>query len=516
MRAHDGDGRAALGCFQLPAGNARLVAQGAEHGAGLQPRQAGLALDGITRHLAVRALDSLEQARHAIERLRRRVRLIGLLEEVEERRRRPLRGQTEQVQQIPHLDRMHLHRRRRQQEQPLGACLQGAHQLEQRVRAALLRAAGRAPTGVVRLIEDDQIPRLRLVVEQDGRAVLPAHQLAGGQHHGFLVPVLCVDLALVTTAQRPRLVTAQLASVVDRPVEVELFAQLDLPLLQQCLGREDQDPFRAPRKPRLPQQQARLDGLAEAHLVGDKELRQPMRVEPFEGSDLVRPGRDGRCGFADVRSAGGQGRRAPDERPDEPPPVGRRKRGRRGRLRRDRLDGWLRRRHLLVEAYGQLRRQEPEQVPPGGIRHVKHDGARRLVSPQTREVLLFTVHPLRFRTPASVDVDALPVALPAGGRLVEAAGPGDPVAGAILDDGGLLVEDRRALDRLPVRVAGDGDLHVETAAADHPGEQLQGVGGVGVRRRQRQPGEVAFDPLAQRLTRTNRVDLLAIERANRR
>ena len=75
------------------------------------------------------------------------------------------------------------------------------------------------------------------------------------------------------------------------------------------------------------------------------------------------------------------------------------------------------------------------------------------------------------------------------------------------------MEDRRAFNRAPVRVAGDGDLHVEVAAADHPGEQLQGMGGIGVRRRQRQLGKAALDPVAQRLTLTNRVDLLAVERA---
>ena len=145
------------------------------------------------------AFDRLEQPRHAIQRLRGRTRVVDLLEEVEEGRRRPLRGQPEQVQQVPHLDRMYLHRGRRQQDQSLRTRLESAHQLEQRVRAALLRAAGGAPAGMVRLVQDDQVPRLG-IVEQHGGAVLPAHQVAGRDHDGFFVPAPRVDLALVVPA----------------------------------------------------------------------------------------------------------------------------------------------------------------------------------------------------------------------------------------------------------------------------------------------------------------------------
>ena len=63
------------------------------------------------------------------------------------------------------------------------------------------------------------------------------------------------------------------------------------------------------------------------------------------------------------------------------------------------------------------------------------------------------------------------------------------------------------------RHPGHGHPHVEMAAADHPGEQLQGMGGVGVRRRARQFAKAALYPVAQRLTLTDRVDLLAVERA---
>ena len=221
---------------------------------------------------------------------------------------------------------MHLHRRRRQEDEALGARLEGAHQREQRVRAAFPRAAGGAPAGVVRLVEDDQVPRLG--VEQHGGAVLPAHQVARRDDHGLFVPAARVDLALVAPAQRARRVAAQPAPVVDRPVEVELLAQLDLPLLQDRPRREDENALRQAREPRLAQQQPRLDGLAEADLVRDQELRRPPRVETIEGPELVRPGLDGRRGLAHSRPAAGQRRRLPDECPDEPPAVGRRERGR--------------------------------------------------------------------------------------------------------------------------------------------------------------------------------------------
>ena len=59
--------------------------------------------------------------------------------------------------------------------------------------------------------------------------------------------------------------------------------------------------------------------------------------------------------------------------------------------------------------------------------HVQHFEARRAIGPQAGEVLLLRLHAGRI-LPAGVDVDALPVALPAGRRLVQAAVPGDAVA----------------------------------------------------------------------------------------
>ena len=122
-------------------------------------------------------------------------------------------------------------------------------------------------------------------------------------------------------------------------------------------------------------------------------------------------------------------------------------------------------------------------------------------------------YPFRLGTPARVDADALPVAPPAGRRLVEAARPGDPVAGAVFDDAGLLVEDGAVVDRLATGVAGDRDLHVEMAAADHPREQLQGIGHAGVGRCERQVGQVLLDLFAECFAPFDGLDLGRAERA---
>ena len=65
----------------------------------------------------------------------------------------------------------------------------------------------------------------------------------------------------------------------------------------------------------------------------------------------------------------------------------------------------------------------------------------------------------------------------------------------------------------PVRIAGDGDLHIKVAAADHPREQFERIGGLGVRRRQRQLDEAAFDAVAQCFASVDGVDLRRGQRA---
>ena len=139
----------------------------------------------------------------------------------------------------------------------------------------------------------------------------------------------------------------------------------------------------------------------------------------------------------------------------------------------------------------------------------------RLVCPQAIEVRLFAGHPLGLRsfTPALEDADALPVLAPARRGLVEAAGPGDPVADPVFDHPRLLVEDAVCGDGPSVGVAGHGDLHFEVAARNHPGEQFQGVGRLLVRGFERDGAQVLLHGFSKALASVDRVDLGLVQSA---
>ena len=74
------------------------------------------------------------------------------------------------------------------------------------------------------------------------------------------------------------------------------------------------------------------------------------------------------------------------------------------------------------------------------------------------------------------------------------------------------MEDGVVLDRLAGAVARDGDLHLEVAARDHPGEQLKRLFRVAVGRDQRHVAQVLLDLLAQRLSFFDGLDFALIER----
>ena len=360
-------------------------------------------------------------------------------------------------------------------------------------------------------VEHHQVPRRRFI-EEDLRPVAPPHQVAGRDDDRLGMPRIGADGAPLAPPQGRGGVPDELPPVVDRPVQVELLAQLDLPLPEHRLRGQDQDPLRATGQPRLPQQQAGLDGLAQPHFVGDEQPRRPVRVEPLERPHLMRPGRDRGHGLADARALIGQRRRAVDEGPDPAAqidcgrrdPIGRRvvrvgRRYDRGRRR------WVR-------PVPQARRQiavghEAHQVAAHGLGGVEHDHPLRLVGPDASEVGLLVADALRLRPPARVDVDALPVVAPAGRGLVEAAVPREPVARPVRYDAGLLVEDAVLGNRPAFGVARHRHLHVEMAARHHPRQQLQRAGGDRIGRRQRQLGEMALDPLAQRRTAFDGFDL---------
>ena len=518
VRSHDGQRRAALRRLELTARNAGAIPQRTKHPFGQQAGQTGDPPGIGLRHLAELPFSGAKQPHHPFDGIDGWTGLRDVFEEPQERRRRPVLRQAQQTQQIPDFDGMDLHRRRRQQQQPVGTVLQVLHQPQQGVRPAFLRRARRAPAGVMSLVQHHQIPR-RGILQQDLRPLTPPHQLTGGDDDRFRVPRIRVDRARLAPAQGRRGVPHELAPVVDRPVQVELLAQLDLPLAQHRLRRQDQDPSGASGEPSLAQQQAGLDGLAQPHLVGDQQPRRPVGVEALERPDLMRPGDDRGRSLADARAPIRQRRRPVDEGPDAAAQIdyalGAVIDRRSVRFRRGVNRGGHRR---LLLGIPQARRlialgHEAHQVPAHRLGRVQHDHAVCLVPPDTREVGLLVGHSPRLRTPARVDVDALPVVPPAGRGLVEAAVPGQPIAGAVRHDAGLLVKDAVRWNRSPFRVARDGHLHVEITARHHPGEQFQRVGSARVGRRQRPLFQVTFDPVTELLALLDGFDLVRRERA---
>src|SRR5690606_36962518 len=109
--------------------------------------------------------------------------------------------------------------------------------------------------------------------------------------------------------------------------------------------------------------------------------------------------------------------------------------------------------------------------------------------------------------PARKDVELLPVPLPAGLGFVDAAHEREPVAGRVLDDARLLVEDAVRVDWAPPLVARDRDFHLENAMRNQPGQELESVAGGLVRRGERCAGKLGLDDVVQFLTTLDRLHL---------
>ena len=183
---------------------------------------------------------------------------------------------------------MHLHRRGREQHERPALGSELLHQAKELVRSAFLRRARRFPAGVVGLVQDEQVPVLGL--EQIGRPVAPTHEMAGGEDKRLLVPLLPVNLAFGGPCHPWVSLPDKLLAVVDRDVEVELLVELALPLGQQRPRHEDQNSLGSSRQPRLTDEQAGRDGLAQADLVGNEHLAGPGFDAAVVRPHLVGPG----------------------------------------------------------------------------------------------------------------------------------------------------------------------------------------------------------------------------------
>src|SRR5690606_35225843 len=313
----------ALASLQLTPRDVGRISQCVQDPLGAQPAGRSRRDCGLHWGLAVRALRRAEHARQLVELLVGRAGLLQDLEEAQERRLTPFRRHTQEVEQIPNLDRVHLHRRCGEQQQPLRAMAELTHEAQEHVRPALGGRAGALPARVVGLIQDDEVPRFGLLA-QLALSVVAAHEVAGRDDRRFAAPFVPRRLPGVAAAHARRRQPGELAAVVHGPVEVELLPQLDLPLPHDGGGRQDQNAAGAARQPHLPDQHPGLDRLAEPDLIRDEQAWRFHAVEAHERPDLVRPRllrtRRLAYSFATLREPG----RVPDEGPDAATEVDRR------------------------------------------------------------------------------------------------------------------------------------------------------------------------------------------------
>ena len=426
--------------------------------------------------------------------------------------RLPASGEAEQPQQVPELDRVHLHRRGREQQQRSAPGPELLHQAEELVGPAFSRRSRRFPAGVMGLVQDEQVPVLSL--KEVIGAVGSTHELAGGEDERLLVPLLPVDLALGRALPAVGPLPDELLAVVDRHVEVELFVELALPLGQQRPGHEDENAPRPSRQPRLADEKTRRDRLAETHLIGDEHLAGPGFDEPQVGPHLMGPGGDRRRHLAHTGTVPGPSG-VPDVRPDDPALfVGEQEMG----GRNDR--GWLRFR--ILDLGKSWRGDEPvvpgqelEELGFASLRKVEDPDAPRLPVPELPEGFDLVLDMLEVASPLprEVNVKALPVADPAGPSLIDAATEREAVPLAVGEDSHLLVVDAPEHDRLALGVGGYRDLDVETSVRDHPGECFQAVPIARVGRRQIDRSQLLGNQLTKVVAPIDGFDLIHIQGA---
>ena len=181
----------------------------------------------------------------------------------------------EQTQQIPHLQRMDLHRRRREQVDATGSGDEAGHvaaagqQRKQTIgldTASLTSAFRCAPTArVVGLVDDQKVPRLRR--QKTAPSLDGSGALRRRQDQRPTIPRIARRARRAAGRHRRLDEVVEASTGKDRHVEGRFFPQLFLPLAQNRFGHQDQRPPDAARNPQTTQQQRGFDGLAEPHLV---------------------------------------------------------------------------------------------------------------------------------------------------------------------------------------------------------------------------------------------------------
>ena len=162
------------------------------------------------------------------------------------------------------LARIEAHRRRGEEEDAVG---RAAERRDRRVE----RVVGE----VVRLVHHEEVER----------------DLGGGVHEVRVVAQRLEGDDRMGRARERRLRATERGDPLgreEREERVELVEELGEPLEGEVLGDDDEDALGDAELAHAGEDEARLDRLAEADLVGEDEPRQPVREDPAGGADLVR------------------------------------------------------------------------------------------------------------------------------------------------------------------------------------------------------------------------------------
>src|SRR5690606_24130328 len=114
------------------------------------------------------------------------------------------------------------------------------HQAQEGIGATFSRGARAPPARVVSFVQHDQVPRFRRLADF-GLALATSHEMTRRDDRRLTVPFVPTNHLALAPSHRRRGIPVELAPVVDRPVQVELLTELDLPLLHHRGGCEDED-----------------------------------------------------------------------------------------------------------------------------------------------------------------------------------------------------------------------------------------------------------------------------------
>ena len=339
----------------------------------------------------------------------------------------------QQFQQGVQFRFVQLHGRGGKQQQAFRSGRQFLKQLQVLVGAAPAGVGDIRKAGPVSFVHNDQV--VARVAGQKSVLVLAQPLVGCNQRIGGPGRVGGIRYGTVGIRQR-----GPGAGLQPRDVDVEFAVQFVLPLRASGFGRQHQQAGHPPLVDAEFRQDAGLDGLAQAHFVGNQQpVGAGMGSVAVEKGSLVRPefGRHG----------GNRAGRVITERIPDTLPVG----GAPGHI--------LRRQRRFAVAGGVF-----PQVGIIFVRQRDDISAPAFPLPQgfKQRRLVRGAFPV---SPGGEYIKGFVVVLHPGAGFVQAAVKGDAVAGAVGDDADFGVKD--------TVVGDDGDANVQTVFRHQPGEQFQ-------------------------------------------